>query len=288
MSEQIPFFYEKGDGDSLKNKVLRVFTSALSFILAFILSNFLLQLLIALACISFKYHAKFTYTKIYGLPMDYHAWSRARIIVIFFFMPIVCLIAGLLIFNFLRIGSRWAGVLRIFFFWLAINLINLVITHMLLAPLGSASNSQNGLYQTFAVVGAWLFLDTPLLAVFAVLGLILALAFGMLIRGEIMRYSYSQTLLRTEQGRGNIVFQVYLLPVLFGALPVLSLCTAYTFFTTGMELVTLFIISIGVFVINSVGMAGVRCHKVDILNHYPYIEILACVLLWIGIFFFFR
>ena len=106
MNEQIPFFYEKGDGDSLKNKTLRVFTSSLAFILAFILSNFLLQALITLACIGFKYHAKFTYTKIYGLPMDYHAWSRARVIVIFFFMPILCLIGGLLIFNFLRLGSR--------------------------------------------------------------------------------------------------------------------------------------------------------------------------------------
>ena len=288
MDEQIPFFYEKTDGDELKNKVLRVTTSALFFITTFIISNFLLQALITLACIWFKYHARFTYTQISGLPLDYHAWSRARVILIFFFVPMVCLTTGLFIFNLLRQGSRWASIFRIFFFWLAVNLVSMVLTHMLLAPLGSAGNNQNGLYQTFAVVGAWLFLDTPILAVFAILGLILALGFGILIRGEIMRYSYSQTLLRTEVGRGNIVFQVYILPVLCGALPVLSLCTSYTFFTTGMELVTLFIISIGVFLINSVGTAGVRCHKVDILNHYPYFEFLTCVALWAGIFFFFK
>ncbi len=287
--DEIPYYQEvREEGDGLINKLRRIFTSSLLFILAFITSDLLLQLFTAWLSVTLKYTIKFSYNQVRVFPWDYHYWSRTNIVIIFLFAPLMCLVLGLIVFNLLRIYTNWANVSRIFFFWLAVCLVNLVLTHALLSPLGSPMDRNNGLYQTFAVVGIFLWINPALMTVVSIGSLVSTLLLGVILRKEVMRYSFSKTLIDKKQGMDIVVIQVFVLPILAGSLPLLLLCTPVGFFTTVMQIANLGILSIGIFIMNSIGTANVRCIKSDVLNHFPIIELAICVSVWVTVFLFFK
>ena len=287
--EEIPFYQEVQEaGDDLINKILRIATSSLLFILSFISSNLLLQLFTVWMARALKYRTVFTYNLISVYPWDYHYWSRTNIVLIYFFAPLACLTIGFFAFYILWSNTSWSNVLRIFFFWLAVNLINLVLTHALLSPLGSPNNRSDGLYQTFAVVGAFLWINPAFMVILSIGSLAASLFLGLAIRNEIMRYSFSKTLILNKRGMDSIAIQVFVLPFLAGGLPVILLCSPVGFFTTVMQLANLGIISIGVFMMNSLTGANVRCIKSDVLNHVPIIELAICVSAWFAVFIFLK
>ena len=143
--EEILFYRKEQTGDGLGNKLKRIVTSSALFVIAFILSNLLLQTLIAEISRGFKYTVKFSYNIVTVLPWDYHYWSRARILLIYLISPVLCLIIGLFIYNFLRVYSNWANVVRLFLFWFAVVLVNMVLAQILISPLGTPDNRNNGL-----------------------------------------------------------------------------------------------------------------------------------------------
>ena len=286
--EEILFYRKEQTGDKFGNKLKRIVTSSALFVIAFILSNLLLQTLIAEISRGFKYTVKFSYNVVTVLPWDYHYWSRARILLIYLISPILCLIIGLVIYNFLRTYSNWANVFRLFLFWFALVLVNMVLAQILISPLGTPDNRNNGLYQTFAVVGAWLWINPAIMVMAAIVSLVTSLLSGLVIRNEVMRYSFSRTLINNKKGMDSVVIQVYILPVLVGILPIMSLCTPFNFFPTLMEIVNLAIISIGIFMMNSIGQTEVRCNKDDVLNHFPFFETGICALIWMGVYFFLK
>jgi len=289
MEDEIPFYYEnRAGGDSFINKAKRVATSSLLFIVAFILSNLLLQTLIAQIAKSFKYTVRFTYNQVTVLPYDYHYWSRPRVLLIYFISPLICLAIGLFIFNLLRVYSTWANVFRMFLFWLAVVPVNMILTHILISPLGTPTNISNGLYQTFAVIGAWLYLNPAIMVMAAIASLVTSLFVGMVLRNEIMRYSFSKKLIQSKKGMDAVVIQLYILPVIFGIVPILMLCTPISFFTIIMEIINLAIISIGIFMMNSISMPDVRCNKDDVLNHFPVVELGICSVVWFLVFAFLK
>jgi len=286
--EEIPFYEENKERDAFTNKLKRIFTSSLLLVIAFILSNLFLQVLIARISLLLKYTVKFSYNQVMVLPWDYHYWSRTHIVLIFFFSPVICFVAGLFIYNMLRVNSNWFTTMRLFLFWMAICMVNMVLAHALIAPLGSPTDRNNGLYQTFAVVGAFLWINPALMVMVAIGSLVASLGLGMLVRQEIMRYSFSNKLIQTKKGMDSVVMQVYILPIFFAAIPIILLCSQVSFFTTVMQLANLAVISIGIFMMNSVGIAGVRCSKEDVLNHIPFIELALCLVTWLGIFIFLK
>ena len=117
--------------------------------------------------------------------------------------------------------------------------------------------------------------------------LMASLGVGILLRKEVMRYSYSKKLIGTKQGRDSVVLQVYVLPVLLANLPVMLLCTRASFLTNIMEFANLAVISVGIFIMNSVGRAKVRCNKKDVLNRIPVVELAIGAALWLLVFFLF-
>jgi len=287
--EEIPYYKEvKEEGDGITNKLRRISTSALLFILSFIASNMLLQVLVAWFSLGLKYSIKFSYNQVRVFPWDYHYWSRTNIVIIFLFSPAICFALGVLIFNLLRIYTNWQNVSRIFFFWLSVNLINLVLTHALLSPLGTPIDRNNGLYQTFAVVGVFLWINPTLMTFVSVGSLAASLLLGAGIRKEVMRYSFSKTLIGGKKGMDVVAIQVFVLPILAGSLPVILLCSPVGFFTTVMALANLGIVSIGIFMMNSIGTSTVRCIKSDVLNHFPFIELAICSTAWFIVFTFFK
>jgi hypothetical protein len=288
--EDIPFYNKDANKviDSYANKLRRVATSAMLFALAFITSNLILQVLIARLARSFKYAVKFSYNQVTVLPWDYHYWSRTHVVLIYLFAPAICFAIGLVIYYILRMNTTWAGVSRIFFFWLSLCLVNMVLTHAIIAPLGSPTDRNNGLYQTFAVVGAFLWVNPTLMGMASIGALIGSMGVGMLIRQELVRYSYSQKLIRDKKGTDGIVIQVYVLPVLLVGLPLVLLCTQNSFFTTLMQLANLAVISIGIFLINTVSVPGVRASRKDILNHLPIVETAIFAIVWLGVFMFLK
>lgn len=290
MDDEIPYYKEvKVAGDSFINKLKRVSTSALFFITTFILSNLLLQVLIARMAVALKYKTRFTYTIIHVLPWDYHYWSRTNIVLIYFLPPIACFVMGLFIFNLLQMYTNRINIFRLFFFWFSVNITNLVLTNALLSPLGSPSNRSNGLYQTFAVVGAFLWISPVLMFIVAVGALVVTILFGTWLRKEVLRYSFSNKLIKNKRGMDLVVVQVFMLPVLAGSLPVISLCGPIGFFTTVMQLANLGVISIGIFMMNSIEVTTtVRCSKDDVLNRFPIIELAICVAVWFVVFAFFK
>ena len=288
MDDEIPFYYENLGGDSFVNKLKRIATSSLLFVVSYVLSNLLLQLLIARISKMLKYSSKFSYNQVRVYPWDYHYWNRTSIVLIYLLSPFICLVIGLFIFNLLRVYSSWSNVFRLFFFWLSVALVNMVFTHALLAPLGSPADRNNGLYQTFAVVGIYLWINPTLIFMVSIGALVASLSTGMLVRKEVMRYSFSKKLIKNKKGMDSLVIQIYVLPVLMGCIPILLLCTQAGFFTTVMELANLGVIAIGIFLMNSIGIATVRCNKKDVLNHIPVVEFAICTALWLGVFLFLR
>ena len=287
MDDQIPYYVEE-EKDSFINKLQRVSTSFSSLVVAFILSNLLLKIISAQFARLLKYGVNFSYNQVLVTPYDYHYWSRTNIIITSFFPPVICLVLGLFIFNWLRIKSDWSSRFRILFFWVAVALVNMVLTHMLVAPLASPYNLDNGLYQTFAVVGAWFFVPQPIMFMGSLAALALSLGAGMLLRDEILRYSFSKKLIRTKAGMDAMVLQVYILPLVIAIIPALLLCTKTSFFTTIMQLVNLGVISIGIFIKYSVGISPVRCNRDDVLNRIPIVELSICGAIWLFVFLFFK
>ncbi len=287
--DEIPYYQEaQVAGDGFFNKLKRVLTSGIMFVLAFIVSNMTLQLLVAWISRLLKYTIRFSYNQVKVFPWDYHYWSRTNVVLIFFLSPFICLVLGLILLIVLRVYTTWANAFRIFLFWLAVNLVNQVLTHALLSPLGSPVDRHNGLYQTFSVVGTFLWINPTLMAIMAVGALISIMLLGIIVRDELMRYSFSKTLILNKKGMDTVVIQVFVIPVLIGALPVMLLCSTAGIFTTVMQLANLGVVCIGIFLMNSIGSANVRCNKTDVLNHLPVIEMLVCATIWFAVFTYFK
>jgi hypothetical protein len=288
MENQISVYPEDQINDGLLNKVKRIATSFASFICAFIISKLLLQMLIASISRLLKYKVKFSYNELVLTQVDYHYWSRANIVVTYFIPSVICFFIGLSILNLLRIYSKWAGSLRIFFFWMAVILINMVLTRILTLPLASPHNLSNGLYQTFAVVAAWYFINPAINTMAAIASLFASLGFGLLVRDEVMRYSFSKKLIRTKGGMDSMVIQVYLVPVLISATPLVLLTTHMSFLMTIFEFANLMVILIGIFLVNSIRIPKVRCNKEDVLNRFPIVGLAFAAIMWWAVFLFIR
>jgi hypothetical protein len=287
MDQAIPYYSDTLGGDAFFNKVKRVFTSAFIFICAFIISYCLFQILIGIGALLLKYGAKISYNVVALTPNDWRYWNLKRVTAVHFTPPVICLILGFRILTALKRTKTTVSIYRLFAFWFSICLVNVVLASLLFAPLGIGQEVPS-LYRTFAIIGSWMHLDIAIACVFSIIGITGSILWGLFIRNEVLRYSYSGKLLGKPNGRHSMVVQVYLLPVLLGAFPLVLLSNYNGFLPMIFILGNLLLISTGMFIKNSSSKSTVRGTRSDVLNHFPVIEAAIAALIWIVVFRFFR
>src|SRR5579862_5045866 len=167
--------------------VRRIFTSAVMLIIAFIMATTLIELIIALLAKFLRYKVKVTYNLVSVFPNDWHYWSKPRVAVVYLTAPVACIVLGFLLFNFLKLNKDWGSRFRPFVFWLSLCLVNMPLAHLLFSPLGIREAYGLGFYQTFAIVGTWFGLNAEIMGLFAVVSIVLSMAYGLLIRNELLK-----------------------------------------------------------------------------------------------------
>lgn len=279
---------ESHNRDSFLDHLRRVLASCLIFFPAFILSVVFLQGLVALACKALGYRVKFTYNKIYVNPNDWHFWSRLRIDFAYGIPPFVCLIGGLLLLSQLIRIRNEINLFRAFRLWFMFCLINLFLSQLLIGPIGLYENHIMGFYQTFAVVGSWYYLPVGVMAIFAVLSVAASLVFGSFVRNEVLKFSGSSRGIKSSSGKGAVIFQLFILPVILCFIPIATVCTKDYFFPSVFFLLNFMIIAAGMYTKSIFDNSMVRCGKDDPLNHWPVFELIIALAVWAGIFFNFK
>jgi hypothetical protein len=287
MDQVIPNYADTLGGDALRNKVRRILTSTVLFVPAFIVTNFLLNILVGAFAMGLKYTARITYNSVSLTPFDWRHWNLKRVLVVQFAPPFLCLIAGLWLMGYLKDNTKTIGTPRLFVFWLSVCLVNLALSGLLFAPLGVGEEVPS-LYRTFAIVGSWMHFDSAIASVFSIVGITGSFFWGMMARNELLRYSYSRKLISKPAGRNSVVLQFYLLPVIVGSLPILFLGNNNGALALMFMLGNLLLISIGMFIRNTASKSTVRSVRGDILNRTPFIEFTIALVIWVAVFRFFK
>ncbi|HWB61959.1 MAG TPA: hypothetical protein VG603_00510 [Chitinophagales bacterium] len=270
------------------NRFWRIATSSLLFFICFAISYGMIQVVIGLLAMFLKYGADINYNTVYVIPRDYHYWSMARVLAVYLTAPLLWLFSGLVIFNHLRVNETREFKLRPFLFWLMICLVNLCLGHLFFSPLGIRSYAGVGFYQTFAIVGTWMGLNEVMMGVFSGISIILSVAFGVLIRDELLKHSFAAHRIKTSGGKTMVVAQLYFLPVILGAVPEIALCSRANIYPTMFVLLNFAFIGAGMLIKNFNDGSNIRCFKTDMLNHIPGAELLIAVTMWVVIWRFLR
>jgi hypothetical protein len=288
MNQNARYYRAVKPGDNLLNKILRIATSTLFLLTSFILCNGFLQVIIASLAKFLGYGIKLTYNVVGVVPRDWHYWSKTRVTVVYFTAPVIFIVTGGLLFNFLRTHKTWLTAYRLFVFWLMICSLNLALSHLFFSPLGIRGDGGMGYYQTFAIVATWMGLNSGIMSLVAGISIICSIALGVFCRDEVLRFSYSSKLIQKPFGKNSIVFQLYLLPVAICAYPLIMLCSKDNIFPSAFMFGNLVIIWVGMFIRNFNDASIVRCARGDVLNQFPFIEIILGVSSWFLVYRFFK
>ena len=278
---------EDYNNSGLSDNLRRIGTSTLMLIPAFVVSNLILQGTIATLANAFHYKVNFTYNHVTLAPYDYHYWSLARVYAIQLMPPVLCLGLAFLIFILLKANPKWISRVRLFTFWLMVCLANIFLGHLVFAPLGVTEESRN-FYQTFAIVGRWLFLTPEVMTVFSVLSIIASIICGLAITTELLRFSFSNKLIKTQEGKNVMAFQLYMAPLILAALPLLLLSTEANLLPSIIIVLNLVLFGFGMLLMNASRRVKVKVDKTDVLNSFPALELAVCGLVWVAVYFFLR
>src|ERR1700722_12574708 len=97
MDDGVYFYSDIKINDSFINKVKRVFTSALMFVVAFIISDSILQFTLGILAKSLGYGVDISFNILKVFPRDYRHWSRPRVAAVFLGGPLFCLLLGVIV-----------------------------------------------------------------------------------------------------------------------------------------------------------------------------------------------
>lgn len=283
------YYYSKFSlTDSILNKVKRAVTSIMMLLLAFAIANMTHQLVLGLLCKAFGYTTKIGLHYVSAAPHEYIYWSSLRVLVIYGFPPVFCLVLAFFINRFLLSNDNYVQAPRMFFYWLQTCFTMLFAVQLFIMPFGTSPHFATGFYQTFSIIATWFHVPAAFLVVFTFISAILALAWGFFTASEIQRFSFSSKALKTFSGRNAIVMQVYLLPA-FVAVPFIILFSnTWSFMVHGIYTIMFLLPAIGMYIRHRVDMRMVRCNKEDVLNRWPVIELGMAAAAWGVIFLFFN
>lgn len=278
--------------DKLINKVKRVISSALLLVVAFIISNLTLRLLTGIMAKLMGYGVVITFNDVDISPNDYHYWNFGSVLAVHFLPPILCLILGIVLLAVSAIFDtvKWYNMLIV---WLSICLVNVCLSQMLFSPLGAGGESSE-FFQTFAVLGTAMGMGWGAMLIFTLASILASMVWGARVCDEVLKFSFSQRILKTQQGKNQVVLQVIVFPVLCAALPLFMLHSnaklyhGSNYFPSLLTIANLLLISVGLFIKNSIDFVILEFGESDALNHIPIIELILAIGAWLGIFIFWR
>ena len=271
------------DSDNLKSKINQVVTSTAILIFCFISANLILDMAIALAARLLQYQLIPSYNHVAVLPFDGRYWSVNRVIAIYLTAPLVCISGAMVLFSVLRKIDAAPNSLRLFLFWLMICLSNIFLTHLLYSPLGISDRSMV-FYHTFAIVGTWLGIKMTYMALFSVLAIAGSFLVGAISRGELLKFSSPVKLMKAEEGKNGVVYQLYLVPLTLAAVPLICLSTRVNLWPTVLTLFNLAFIAFAMIITNSNPRSRPRGSSKDALGNFTLGWVLVTAGLWIVVF----
>jgi len=232
------------------NVLVRIFTSTIFLIIAFISSNLYLQIIIAVFSKLFKYGVKFRYNHVTSFPVESRYWNVFRITSIYLNAPVVCLLTGAILFFIVLHNNNFSNRFRLFVFWLVVCLVNVFLSHLLFAPMGLRAESVT-FYLTFAVVGTWMGFSFAAMAVFAGLSIIATVVWGVFLGKELGSFSQSSRFSPSIKSKILLAVQLYLIPLVLASIPLLILSTAANFQPTIIVILNLWLLGVGIFIRSS-------------------------------------
>jgi hypothetical protein len=275
-----------GIDNSIYNKLKRIFTSTVFFIIAYLFVYSINHYFTAGLLIFFDYSPKITFNDFHNLPFHYSFWTKERITVIYSGGPFLCLIIGLITYYYSKGNST--NLFKLFLFWLYVCFINLFLALIIFSPFG-IGRYESEMYKYFAIVISWWRIENLTFVPITILAAFLSIVTGYVLRNELLKFSFSGRISNTIKGRNLIVRQFFIFPLILGAPIVFSLSTHESVRTHIFLFSNLFIISAGFFLKNEYDLiTRVKARKEDILNKVPIIEICFLIALYVFIFFYLR
>jgi len=297
------------------NKLPRMVTSTIFFIVAFIVSNLYLQMLIDFFSNFFDYRTIFTYSHVVSLPeptlTDIRSWNLSRVMVLYFLSPTICLVTGIILLLLIWRNNILTNRLRLFVFWLIICLVNIFLAQLLFGPFGLKGDSKD-FYLTFAIVGTWMNISFVTMIFIAVAATFISIIWGVVMSHELTAFSYSSRFSASVKSRVVLTLQLYLVPLLLGSVPLLLLCREADLRPAAIVVFNLMLIGLGIFWRASTHKATANLRKQGVylgsiemttrssrgndskrggersLNKVPTLAAIACVILWLYVFIFLR
>ena len=278
--------------DSLNNQLKRIGVSAFQLITAFIISNILLRLFTGAAAWLIGFSTNLTYNGVTVSPGNFHHWYLRNIIAVHFVPPVLCLLLGILVFGILTAFDTVKRI-HIFLFWLATCLVNICLAQLLFAPLGAGGESSE-FFQTFSIFGSYLHMGAGGMIFFTLVAFIGSVFWGSSVCDEVLKFTFSAQILRTQKGKNFIVLQVYVIPALLCIAPLVllhgstKLYHGSNIFPSLITILNLLVISLGMFFRNSVDFAVLDFEGSDVLNRVPVLEFIPAAIAWTLVFVYFR
>lgn len=261
-----------GVKDSFAGRIKRIITSAVLLLVAYIIAFLLHQYMTGLLCIAYGYEPVISYNFIDNLPDDYRQWTLWRITIIFSSGPLLCLILGIFFLDFFNSLTGRGTLLRFFVLWCAICFLNLFLSFLLVSPIAVENYSSN-LYTGFSIVGAWWRMGRLLMMPMAFIALTGSILIGYLTSSMFVKFSFSKTLIDTFKGRRNILFQLYVAPILVAAPVILWLSSDKSYLVHVSHLFNLLLMTVGMFMGAENLSPNSRVYGKDVLNTIPVLWI---------------
>jgi hypothetical protein len=206
----------------------KILANSVFLFAAYVSAAYTYMLITAAICWLLGQKAIPTYNEILNLNKDFDYWSRLRIIAAFGTAPVLMFITSLVLFGFSRIRFN-VRPMRFFLFWLSIAYLNFFFANLVIVPAAHLSFYW-GAFQGFATIAAWFYLPFGVGAVFSVVGLLLAIGFGFLVRKRFFRYYFpidKDDNLAVSIGRGYFK-SMFWYPLLLTSIPLLLITNAYS------------------------------------------------------------
>lgn len=278
------YYYAKVDIDEpVINVLRRSLSSALLLFIALVAATLLYECSEAISLLALKYWVKFRFSEVRTVA-DYRKWNLLRVVVVYMAGPFMCML--MVVFS-NTLYHRWQKMVhqsKLFFLWLLICCLNMVTTNMIEAPIGRESTSYP-FYRSFAIIGAWMHMQSGPLMALLVIGLVINFFAGYFFSYRFLEFSNSSKLIHHRTGKVYVYFQVFILPVFFAAALYLPLGGSFNVLHFAIVMVSLLTFSLGFFVRSITDMSIVVCNKSDVLNKFSVIPAVITVVAWLIIFF---
>ncbi|MDB5285038.1 MAG: hypothetical protein JWO06_4113 [Bacteroidota bacterium] len=172
-------------------------------------------------------------------------------------------------------------------FWLMICFANIFFGQIVCSPLGIRAEHES-FYQTFAIVGTWMFISPSVMTFFATMAGVISIVFGVYIYRELLRFSIPGKAVKTGKDGLAFIFQLYAIPIIIGSVPLVLLCNHFSLYTFAFIFANLMLIGFGMAIMNGGRKFWVKSSKTKALWRTPVIEMTLAVVAWACIYLFFR